>query len=337
MSGHITMTSRGSRVGSSASRPSSTSRSTSTWRADPWQACTCTLWSSSASERPAGSTVAFAARSACSHDKSVPRPSVELVETRSALASVTATVCSVRCSSRTSRPSEASSGWSTRSWERSSTRDTAPRRSVRAVHSAADGCGSQRCTSRCSPSALSSSTSVTGIRVCPKSENRDGRSIPPGRSRTTERTSRWRRWGEGWPTWATSSRHSSGCQSRSSSRAAPVPSVSRPASHSLSRVGRCTAYDANRRASRRATAYRRPRRSSPSSPVWPWPRCRLSARHHAWPACASTTSSSGQTRASGDHGSSSRVPAPPMTSSATTLAGERSRTPAQTPSSWPSP
>ena len=42
MSGHITRMSRGSSVGSSASRPSSTSRSTSTWRAGPWQACTCT-------------------------------------------------------------------------------------------------------------------------------------------------------------------------------------------------------------------------------------------------------------------------------------------------------
>ena len=46
MSGHITRMSRGSRVGSSASRPSSTSRSTSTWRAGPWQLCTCTERSS---------------------------------------------------------------------------------------------------------------------------------------------------------------------------------------------------------------------------------------------------------------------------------------------------
>ncbi len=37
-----TTMSRGSRVGSSASSPRSTSRSTSTWRCRPWQACTCT-------------------------------------------------------------------------------------------------------------------------------------------------------------------------------------------------------------------------------------------------------------------------------------------------------
>ena len=41
MSGHITMTSRGSSVGSSASRCRIASRSTSTWRARPWQAWTC--------------------------------------------------------------------------------------------------------------------------------------------------------------------------------------------------------------------------------------------------------------------------------------------------------
>ena len=41
MSGHITITSRGSSVGSSASRCRIASRSTSTWRARPWQAWTC--------------------------------------------------------------------------------------------------------------------------------------------------------------------------------------------------------------------------------------------------------------------------------------------------------
>ena len=43
MSGHITITSRGSSVGSSASRCRIASRSTSTCRARPWQACTCRL------------------------------------------------------------------------------------------------------------------------------------------------------------------------------------------------------------------------------------------------------------------------------------------------------
>ena len=52
MSGHITSMSRGSRVGSSASSPSSTSRSTSTWRATPWHACTCTERSPGSRVRP---------------------------------------------------------------------------------------------------------------------------------------------------------------------------------------------------------------------------------------------------------------------------------------------
>ena len=51
MSGHMTRMSRGSRVGSSSSSPTSTSRSTSTWRAAPWQACTCRLRSSAAGTR----------------------------------------------------------------------------------------------------------------------------------------------------------------------------------------------------------------------------------------------------------------------------------------------
>ena len=46
MSGHITITSRGSSVGSSASRCRIASRRTSTWRARPWQEWTCTLRSS---------------------------------------------------------------------------------------------------------------------------------------------------------------------------------------------------------------------------------------------------------------------------------------------------
>ena len=52
MSGHITITSRGSSVGSSASRCRIASRSTSTWRARPWQAWTRMLWSSRPSSQP---------------------------------------------------------------------------------------------------------------------------------------------------------------------------------------------------------------------------------------------------------------------------------------------
>ena len=49
MSGHMTMTSRGSRVGSSSNRCSTASRRTSTWRARPWQAWTSMERSFSAS------------------------------------------------------------------------------------------------------------------------------------------------------------------------------------------------------------------------------------------------------------------------------------------------
>ena len=53
MSGHITITSRGSSVGSSASRCRIASRTTSTWRARPWQAWTSTLRSGRARARGA--------------------------------------------------------------------------------------------------------------------------------------------------------------------------------------------------------------------------------------------------------------------------------------------
>ena len=94
----------------------------------------------------------------------------------------------------------------------------------------------------------------TGMRVCPNRENRAGRSISCGRSRSAASTARCRSRGEGASTCATSRRQSSGCQARSGSRAPPAPSLSSPDSQALSRSGRCTAYDANSCASRRATA-----------------------------------------------------------------------------------
>ena len=67
MSGHITRMSRGSSVGSSWSRPTSTSRSTSTCRDGPWQACTWRLRSAGSWRRPARSSTAGAwlARRSC--------------------------------------------------------------------------------------------------------------------------------------------------------------------------------------------------------------------------------------------------------------------------------
>ena len=49
-----------------------------------------------------------------------------------------------------------------------------------ASHCAADGCGSQMCTSRWLPRAPSSSASVAAMRVCPNSESRGGMALGPG-------------------------------------------------------------------------------------------------------------------------------------------------------------
>ncbi len=70
MSGHMTRMSRGSSVASSASRPSRTSRRTSIWRAGPWQLCTCTERSPGRSVRPSRRT-ALAVMSDCSQPSSV--------------------------------------------------------------------------------------------------------------------------------------------------------------------------------------------------------------------------------------------------------------------------
>ena len=120
MSGHITRMSRGSRVGSSASRPTSTSRSTSTWRAAPWHACTCTDRSPSPESPclPPGRHPArsLARRSCCSQPSSVsawsPAGGSGAAPPPVAPAGP---ADSVRCSSRASRPSDPSSGCRTSS------------------------------------------------------------------------------------------------------------------------------------------------------------------------------------------------------------------------------
>ena len=259
MSGHITRMSRGSRVGSSASRPTSTSRSTSTWRAAPWHACTCT--DRSPSRRARASRLAapgsvLARRSCCSQPSSVSAwspsggsgaapPPVEPVETTD----------SVRCSSRASRPSDPRSGCRTSSPARSSSRGTGPdaARPARSSHREPETCGSHRCTSRSSPSAPSSSTSVTGRRVCPKSDSRGGRSRPSPPLRSRSSVSVWRTSGGSPPTRFTRRRHSSACHRRSSSSLCPAPSRSWPSRQSVTSRGRWTAYDAKSPAMRRAT------------------------------------------------------------------------------------
>ena len=184
MSGHITRMSRGSSVGSSPSSPTSTSRSTSTWRADAVAGVHLHRVVAGAVRRArvAASGAALARRSACSQPSSVPggvgAPAVwrggHVAERASQLAGVTAQRAEQRVAHQVGRVVVG-------------TRHLAPRAvGPSASHSAGEGCGSQRCTSRSAPSASSSATSVSGSRVCPKSESRGGRSrsAPPLRSRS---------------------------------------------------------------------------------------------------------------------------------------------------------
>ena len=125
MSGHITRMSRGSRVGSSSSRPTSTSRSTSTWRAVPWQACTWRLRSSTrcgcgSSARPRSARGWRAGRAGASRA----RWSASASGAAETSPDGKPPASKVRRSSRASRPSEASSGCPTTSAEASSSRAT---------------------------------------------------------------------------------------------------------------------------------------------------------------------------------------------------------------------
>ena len=101
---------------------------------------------------------------------------------------------------------------------------------ARSAQSAAEACGSQRWTSRCSPSAPSSSTSVAGSRVWPNRESRPGRSSPVPPAASAASVCSWRTSGGGSPTRDTSRRHSSACHARSSGSGSR-PSVSSPRRH----------------------------------------------------------------------------------------------------------
>ena len=135
MSGHMTRMSRGSSVGSSSRRPTSTSRITSTCRVAPWQACTWTDLSS-LTELP-GCTRARASGAALSR-RSLLQPAEQgrrhrPTDGRGPDSRRRPPYCpSVRRSSRASRPSEASSGCPTYAIERSAERGTRPSSASRA-------------------------------------------------------------------------------------------------------------------------------------------------------------------------------------------------------------
>ena len=124
MSGHITRMSRGSSVGSSCSRPTSTSRSTSTCRAEPWQACTCT----ESSRRGASGALVGARARGWPGGRAAASPSSVSGAAGAGAAGALGRSPSVRRSSRESRPSEPSRGWCTAAAEVSRERGTWPSR-----------------------------------------------------------------------------------------------------------------------------------------------------------------------------------------------------------------
>ena len=154
--------SRGSRVGSSSSRPRTTSRTTSTCRAGPWQACTVRLRSSASTG--CGSATVSSVSCCCRRPSSVPGRGPTAWWTSGAAGSS----C---CSSRMSRDSEASSGLRLAVSVRT------------ASHSAGEGCVSHRCRSRCSASASRTAIRDGVMRVVPKIEKVAGRSDCWGASR----------------------------------------------------------------------------------------------------------------------------------------------------------
>ena len=148
-------------------------------------------------------------------------------------------------------------------------------------HSASEGCGSHRWTSRCSPSAASSSTSVTAIRVCPNSESRGGRSGRSGApAQRLDHVARAAAPGVGSPTSRDQPAPELGLPGEVGREVAPpAPSVS-SCLLPVGEQGRAAARRTTRTAGpaagpRRSAARAAARRSSPSLP---WPRWVLSVR-----------------------------------------------------------
>ena len=316
MSGHITRMSRGSSVGSSASRPSSTSRSTSTCRAWPWHACTWTDRSLLACERPCGRT-ALAATSDCSQPSRVSgcSPAAEVFVGAQVGRQADLQLAQIPAEGGEQRMVRPPGGWCRRGgrWVRAhpSAHARARRWDAAATGARRDGW----------PSASISSISVIGNRVCPNSDSRGGRSRGDSRRRAT--VFWWRTCGgsavdavdEGLPQRRLPAEVvvEVGSRRRASRRAAAGAVARR-----RRRAPRC---DAPRRSA--APAVAPARRPSSKCPRWV-----ASVLHHGSSRLSSITSSSGQTMASGAHGSSSAVPV----ISAISECGFLNSTPAHTPS-----
>ena len=175
---------------------------------------------------------------------------------------------SVRCSSRTSRPSEVSSGWRAAGAGRRRGAGRAPDRPDTPARVRRRDAAARRGRRGARPRAARSSTSVTAIRVWPNSDSRAGRRRPPGRRASSARGRR-RDGGRG----RARERRPSARQARAARpgrvESGAGASLSTPAYQSASSRGRCAAYDANRPGQPPGDRVRRPRRSSPLLPVSP--------------------------------------------------------------------
>ena len=288
-------------VGSSASSPSTTSRSTSTCRCGPWQACTCTLRSPSSTGRAGGRRPVVAqlalqpARAACAGGSGRRVVPVRGVRRRGGQPRAAARA-------RRGRARTAAGGGPSRRWgRRGAAAPTPAAPAAPRSHSAGDGCGSHRCTSRCSASAASTARWAAGSRVGPNSDSRRVARPGSGRRAARRRPCRSRSAGSGRPTRSRSRRHSSGCQLRSPAS----PRRRRPTPRSIS--GRCAR---SRRTARPVGARWRTGDPGARSAGRRSPRWAPSAAHHGSPAAWSITSSSGQASRDGRQGSSSgSVPA----------------------------
>ena len=229
----------------------------------------------------------------------------------------------LRCSSRRSRPRVASSGWPTARWLVSSRRGDRAAQSGQRTPQVVAGMrqpqvqvvvGGQRVEQ------FDLGDRQPGVAEQRQPRRQVGRRLPqPGNGflRAGRAVGRRRR---GRPARATAAAASAG--RRRGRRCAP-------SSQSTSSCGRWRAYDANRPAmpTRHGVAPALPEfllLARARSGRGGWPASCTTARR----GCSSITSSSGQTIASGDHGSSSAVPV----ISAISECGLRNATPAQTPS-----
>ena len=179
MSGHMTMTSRGSSVGSSSSRCRIASRRTSTWRARPWQAWTCDA--AVVRRRAAGARQPRrAAARRAARGRRGRRPGCGRAACRSRCSTGWWwSTCSAAAEhelhlARVAAPRRRAGGWRAASRSGRRSRRTigaggAPARS--ASHSPGDGCRRKRWTSRPAAIARRTCRCPAGRRVRPKSDS----------------------------------------------------------------------------------------------------------------------------------------------------------------------